>query len=529
MKFNKSNSFFKILIVIFSVILSGNVFSQINKTTFRIDTLKANWTSGSVPSQIKGEIYLSFKIPAGFTANLLMKSTPTGNYVTKGTFGDVTSTSTQRIRTKIPDLLVRVDIYCFYLELKNGSSTLATKELCSIPFTKEANVSVNNRIVFQIGSYQPGTEIPFNTFRPFITGKCESAPEICIDDDDTFATNTKTIAPYRATKEYNSIVKCGEVKIYQVTIDVDGDGSMISISDTINYRGYTKQIPSKILDEWAYATVENDKVKLVWKNGVSINSNYTLEYKFILERKDGPNGTFTALPSASELERKTGNTQKFSWEYVDPTSTPTKIQHLYRLRYEDFCSNLSPQINVNPIFLSQDKKTFELVWSTENNNKVGDYEVEFFDLPTIEVRKILLIQPKKNIYKAETSNYYRMKAKQISGDGTYIYSNFIPNDENLTVLNPNVFTPDGKGPAETETFKVTSVAAYTFAITIYDRYGLMVYFSDDYVKHRRDGWDGKLIYTDIDLPEGAYVFQVEVSNSNRRSFTKRGSVILIRD
>ncbi len=529
MKFTKPKSFFKILIIIFFVRLTGNIYGQINKTNFRIDTLKANWTSGTNPAQIKGEIYLSFKIPAGFTANLLMKSNPTGNYISKGIFGDATSTSTQRIRTKIPDLLVRVDIYCFYLELQNGSSTLVTKEICSIPFTREANVSVNNRIVFQIGSYQSGTEIPFNTFRPFIIGKCESAPEICIDDDDTFATNTKTVAPYRATKEYNSIVKCGEVKIYQVTIDVDGDGSMISISDTIKYKGFTKQTPSKLLDEWAYATVENDKVKLVWKNGVSINSNYTLEYQFKLERKDGTTGTFTALPNAPELERKIGNTQKFSWEYIDPTSTPTTIQHYYRLRYEDFCFNLSPEINVNPIFLSQDKKTFELVWNNENNNKVVDYEVEFYDLPTVEVRKTQLVQPKKNIYKAETSNYYRVKAKQISGDGSYIYSNFIPNDENLTVINPNIFTPDGKGPAETETFKVTSVAAYTFEINIYDRYGLLVYFSDDYAKHRRDGWNGKLIYTDIDLPEGTYVFQVEVSNSNRRNFTKRGSVILIRD
>lgn len=510
-------------------------FSQ-DKTTFNIDTLRAIWKSGSGIGQVKGDIYLSMKIPAGLTATLRMKTNPTGNYNPAGTFGDITTTTTQRVRATIPNLRIRDDIYCFYLDLKNGNNTIATKELCSIPFTKDMNNSVENRLVFQVGSYQPGTAFPFGTFRPVITGKCESAPEICTDDEDTFATNTKAVPPYTARKEYNSIVKCGEVKAYQAIIDVDGDGFMISISDTIVNKGFTKQIPAILLEDWAFATIENDKVKLVWKNspllqgrtGTTIN-DYTLESKFILERKEGVNGNFVQMVSSPELERNLGDSKKFSWEYIDATSQPSKNQYFYRMKYEDYCANISPPINIFPIFFSQDKNTFELVWNDENNNKLVDYEVEFFDLPNIEVRKTILVTPKANKYKAETSNFYRLKGKQINGDGSYIYSNFIPNDENLTVLNPNVFTPDGKGPAESETFKVTTQAAKAFSIVIYNREGLLVYFSDNYEAHRKNGWDGKLIYTDWDLPEGVYAFQVEVINSNNKSFTKRGSVVLVRN
>ncbi|MES2795951.1 MAG: gliding motility-associated C-terminal domain-containing protein [Bacteroidota bacterium] len=512
------------LVFIISFVVNFSYSQVIDKTNFRIDTLRAFYTSGVPPFQIKGSVYLSFKIPAGKVANLLMKTNPTGSYSSLGTFGNASSIQTQRISTTIQGLNVRDDIYCYYLELINGASTLVTKELCSIPFTNEAAVSVNNRIVFQVGSYQPGTEFQFQTFRPFISGTCESAPSICNDDIDDFATNTKTVAPYRARKEYNSIVKCGEVKIFQVKIDIDG---MISISDTIRNIGYTKQIPPILIEDWAYTTVENDKVKLVWKNDETIN-DITLEKRFIIERKDGQNGAYFTLPQSPLLERKPG-ILKFSWEFVDLTSDPSNMEHFYRIKYEDYCANISPAIDVAPIFLKQDAGTFELLWNTINNDKVVDYEVEFFDIPSAEPRKTLLILPKANKYKAETSNYYRIRGKQVGGEGSYIYSNFIPNNENLSVQNPNVFTPDNKGPSETETFKVTSLAAYTFYIAIYDRNGLLVYFSDNYQAHRKDGWNGKLIYTDIDMPEGIYAFQVEVTNSNHRNFTKRGSVLLIRN
>jgi regulator of replication initiation timing len=527
MFFTKSHYIFLFFLTILFITSINTVFGQtFNETNFRIDTLKASYTSGSTATEVIGSVYVSFKIPAGYTANLLMKTNPTGAYQSQGTFGDVTSTELQRVRTSIPNLKIRTDVYCFFLELKNGNAILATKELCSIPFIKESTNSANNRLVFQVGSYQPGTKTTFATFRPFITGKCISDLG-CSDDIDDFATNTRNVAPYRVRKEYGSEVKCGELKIFETLINIDG---MITISDTIRNVGDTKQSPAKLVDEWIYATIENRKVKLIWKNNevTTKNNSYTIEKKFIIERKEGPNGTYITLPTRPDLERMAGSL-KTSWDFTDTNADPEKKQYFYKVKYEDYCANLSPDIEISPIFLQQDKKVFDLLWTAENNDKVADYEVEYFDIPSGDPRNTLLITPKANRYDAETANYYRVKGQQTLGDGAFIYSNFIPNDENLTVLNPTVFTPDGKGPEESETFKVTSVSAVTFNIAIYNRQGLLVYFSDDYKAHRRDGWNGKLIYTDIDLPEDVYAFQVEVTNSNRRNFTKRGSVLLVRD
>lgn len=513
------------LTIILFFVLKINLYGQtINNSNFRIDTLKAFYTSGTASTKIIGSIYLSFKIPAGKTATLLMKINPTGNYTAIGSYGTVASTNIQKLNITVPNLFVRDEFYCFHLELTNGASTIVTKELCSIPIALEPNLTPDNRYVFQLGSYQPGTSNPNATFRPFITGKCLSLVQGCNDDIDDFATNTVLTAPHRARKEYNSFVKCGELKVFEAYIDIDG---MITISDTIRNLGYTKQRPPKLIEEWAYATVENDKVKLVWKNDETINDTLTIEKKFIVERKDGPNGNYVTLPDSPELTRKLDEI-KYSWEFTDQTSSPSKTQHFYRLKYEDLCQNISLPINLYPIHLQQDQ-SFALIWNGENNDKIIDYELEFFDITTADPRKIFLIQPKGNKFKAETSNFYRIKAKQFGGDKSYIYSNFIPNNENLSVLNPNVFTPDGKGPADSETFKVFCAAAYTFEMVIYDRNGLMVYYSDNYQAHRRDGWNGKLIYTDIDCKEDQYVFQVNVTNSNHRGFIKRGNVLLIRE
>jgi CHU_C Type IX secretion signal domain len=515
--YNSKYFFIFLRIFIIFIMVDPNVFSQ----DFRIDTLRAYYTSGQPPAQIIGSVHLSFRIPAGKDAVLSMKRNPTGAYLPVNTFGDLSSTATQRISFDVPNLFVRDEIYCFRLELRGGS-TQNTKELCSIPFFKEPELDATNHVVFQMASYQPGSNNPFETFRPVIIGKCISDFG-CVTDTSTFATNTKLISPYRATKPMDSQVKCGEDKVYQITIDIDG---MISISDTIQNKGFTKNIPSSLNESWAYATVENNRVKLVWRNDETVNDALTIEKKFILERRDGDNGTYNLVATPALV--RTAGVAKTAWDFVDGTSDPTETKYSYRLKYEDYCGNLSPPIDIYPIFLEQSKENFELLWSDENNDKITDYELEYFVATTAPETKVFLVQPKGNSFRAETANYYRIKAKQAIS-GVYIYSNFIPNDENIKVLNPNVFTPDGKGPAESETFKVFGAAIDSFYMVIYDRTGLLVYFSDSYTLHRKNGWDGKLIYTDIDLPEGQYVFQVDVTNSNRRKFTKRGNVLLIRN
>lgn len=510
--------FLNFLIIFF--IFNVKCFSQtIDKSNLRVDTLKAIWTSGFAPFQIKGKIYLSFKIPGGKQGDLFMKRGTTGSYTKINTFGDVLTNTTQQIRTEIPDLNIRNEIYCFYISVDNGGPVVS-QELCSVPIIKLPNISPEGKIVFRVGSYQPATS---ETFRPRIVGKCISDFG-CKDDEEEFATNSR---PALVEKPVGTKVKCGEIKVYQITTQVEG---MITISDTIKSIGFIKQIPPKLIDSWVYATVEdNGNVKLLWQNNDVINDSLIAEKRFIIERKDGINGNYVKLPQDPSLERTAANASTTKWSFTDPATNAVKTQYFYKLSYEDYCSNISLSSDANPIFLSQDKdKGFPLVWNNDNNSKVADYEVEYISTnKPVEITNTLIIQPKANIYKAQTANYYRIKGRQIGGDGKYIYSNLTPNDEKIDVLAPSVFTPDGD--IHNNEFKVFAVGAATFKIHIYNRAGLLVYFSDNPEQHKKDGWDGKIIYTNIECEEGQYVFQALVTNSNGRVFSKKGNFLLVRN
>ncbi len=498
-----------------------------NPLQLNIDTLRASYTSGGGSFQVKGSIFLSFKLPAGIIGTVYMKNSPTSGYIAIGNYGNSASTTIQTIKAEFKSLNVRDDIYCFYIEAKEISGTISySRELCSIPFFKEPKNTDDNKNVLEIASYQPGTDSPNDKFRPIITSKCLDKFG-CVDEDDDFVTNTKNVAPYRARKSLNAIVKCGETKVFQVKITIN---NMVSLSDTLQNIGKTNTIPTKLSTEWAWATVENDLVKLIWKNDLTKVDTFTIEKKFIVSRKDN-NGTFVQLTTPKTLIRQNAGDSKSNWEFLDTTSKPTTIKHSYELKYEDFCGNVSFPINVYPIYLRQDDVNFDLIWDDENNSRIDQYELEYYDETNLPARKSIAI-PSGNSNRfspPETANYYKLKGKQKRGDGSNIFSNFTLNNEKIIVYNPTVFTPDGKGPIKSETFKVFCKSTATFNIYIYDRNGQLVYFSDNYFAHNRDGWDGKLIYTDLDAEEGTYVFQVNVTNKNKVKFSKKGAFQLVRD
>jgi CHU_C Type IX secretion signal domain len=520
-KYINSVLFFAILLLIFG--FNNQTIGQ-NQLGLKIDTLRAYYTSGKAPEQVKGSIDLLFRLPANQLVTVLMKTNPSGTYTSIGNYGSSTINSVQQIKVTIPNLNVRDVFYCFKIEGKDNLGQVSTSlELCSIPYNKEVNNSADNKVVLQVGSYQPAG--PQSGFQPVITSDCFEALG-CVADEDRFTTNTISVFPYKARKELGAKIRCGEIKIFQVTIGIEG---MVSISDTIHNFGYTTNTPGKIIDKWAYATVENEKVKLRWINDAVKNNDYAAEKKFIISRKDDNASAYTTLNTTATQFIHPGN-NKFEWEFIDNTSTPETKKHAYQLKFEDFCGNSSFPIDLYPIFLKQNPK-FELEWSAENDNKVTGYELEYFnekDDPS--PRKVVPLDLPENRYLTpDAANYYRIKAKQKEGDVSTIYSNFSINDAEIVVTNPTIFTPDGKGPEESETFKVHCSAYNTFSIIIYDRNGMMVYNSDSYTAHRREGWNGKLPFSNIDASEGVYVFQVDVTNKVLRKLAKRGVFVLVRD
>jgi gliding motility-associated-like protein len=81
---------------------------------------------------------------------------------------------------------------------------------------------------------------------------------------------------------------------------------------------------------------------------------------------------------------------------------------------------------------------------------------------------------------------------------------------------PNVFSPNGDGV--NDAFMVNYSGSQPFAVTIFDRWGLQMYSSNNKV----EGWDGK-VANDADANDGVYYYRIQVGD---RAYT--GPLTLVR-
>ena len=85
---------------------------------------------------------------------------------------------------------------------------------------------------------------------------------------------------------------------------------------------------------------------------------------------------------------------------------------------------------------------------------------------------------------------------------------------------PNAFSPNGDG--NNDLFKVVGGPFEFFHLSIYNRWGTLVYESDN----ESDGWDGR--YRGLPQAVGTYIYIVRATDEFGVPFTREGNVILLR-
>ncbi len=87
---------------------------------------------------------------------------------------------------------------------------------------------------------------------------------------------------------------------------------------------------------------------------------------------------------------------------------------------------------------------------------------------------------------------------------------------------PNAFSPDISGI--NEQFKPVGVPFSQYELIVYDRWGEIIFFSNDWSK----GWDGT--YQNVKVPMGIYIYQIwgETQNSKMKVLIKQDQLTLIR-
>ncbi len=92
----------------------------------------------------------------------------------------------------------------------------------------------------------------------------------------------------------------------------------------------------------------------------------------------------------------------------------------------------------------------------------------------------------------------------------------------VTVYAPNVFSPNQFGPTRNERFWVIANGITSFNVQVYNRWGEMMYESDD----QFEGWDGT--FNGVDCQEAVYMYVVRVTGFDDKFYEFSGTVTLLR-
>jgi len=200
----------------------------------------------------------------------------------------------------------------------------------------------------------------------------------------------------------------------------------------------------------------------------------------------------------------------------------------YQVNYGDFCNNRSlPGIIACPMSLAgtmDDKNAVTLTWNKYKGYKDGviTYQVNKYNktggllgtYPTTDTT-FVDYDPADD----EQIVIYSITALANEPGVDKSISNNITMEKPVRLILPTAFTPNGDGV--NPLFTISGKFVSKMSIQIFDRWGVLVFASD-----KNEPWDGTK--AGKVMPESAYVWKAEVVDSAGNTFTKEGTVLLLR-
>ncbi|MFO7259178.1 MAG: gliding motility-associated C-terminal domain-containing protein [Bacteroidota bacterium] len=215
--------------------------------------------------------------------------------------------------------------------------------------------------------------------------------------------------------------------------------------------------------------------------------------------------------------------------FTDPEFSPERPT-CYQIIYTDLCDNTSPpSIIACPIVLTAeqlDDGSVLLNWTPYEGWALGvqEYVVEKYTddgflLNTFDAGVNLTItdNTEDDIHQVHV---YVVRAIAKEGGLGEAISNVVVITRDPRITYPTAFTPNGDG--KNDHFTVFTKFVNGFQMSIFNRWGELIYVTDDI----NQGWDGT--FNGKLMPEGTYAFRVDVVDYLGRSFVEMGSVMLLR-
>lgn len=364
---------------------------------------------------------------------------------------------------------------------------LQSDEVCSLVLDAKAANKQNNL------SWQPyaGTSTAFKYYRIY-RGTGAPIGQVANSTTSTYS-------------DANNIM-CGVQYCYSLEATA---GPTTITSAVVCVTGINGDVPGAIGN--TVVSIENNHPRLVATLPTgAVPSAYTL----VVSRASGPNGTFEPIGTA--VNKNT---------FTDETADPSASSYCYEVAYQSGCGLTSaPTPPVCTVFLSSQSDT-GIDWTVDSpfsQEKLNNYTIEVIDSVNNtrqEIPNIINTHYDLSALNVDVqSQKYRIIT--VSEFGTISYSNFFVFRREAKILVPDAFTPGNDNM--NETFVVKGVYFDQFRMTIYDRWGEVIYSTTD----KNGGWDGKI---NGQLAQaGQYMYRVEVVDTTGLKTVRTGAVLLIR-
>ncbi|UHG90751.1 gliding motility-associated C-terminal domain-containing protein [Spirosoma oryzicola] len=383
-------------------------------------------------------------------------------------------------------------VQCFqliYQDACSNSTSAPSEQVCSLVLNAKAASKQNDL------SWQPysGSTSASSSFRSYRILRNDAPVGNVVNQNTT-------------TYSDKSQIECGVQYCYRLETTV-GPTIITSAQSCVN--GINEEALESIGD--IVVTIQDGHPYLV---AAMPTSTRTSSYTMLVSRASSSAGPFQQVGTVDN-----SNT------FADQSADPSAASYCYQLSYRNKCGQTSPlSAPVCTVFLSS-KSATGVDWTTASPFAPGDvysYTLEIVDSVNNTKKEIVMggnahYEPDPNDPSIQTQRY---RVIALSSGGVPSYSNFFTLRRDPKIFVPDAFTPNGDG--NNDTFMVKGLYFDRFRLTIYSRWGEVIYSTTD----RTKGWDGTI--NGQQAAAGQYMYQVEVIDDTDHKTLKTGALLLIR-
>jgi gliding motility-associated-like protein len=433
--------------------------------------------------------------------------------------------------TAMSSTAVRIDVaitsqilYKLEIAINNGTTFQVVQNVYQLATIDVSNLLIdNNYYCFRLSAYDPCTntnrysntvcsqdfDVAFDNGTNKLTWRTStngvSSVSIARKDVATNAIQTTTLPG--APLSYNDQdYDCNVEYCYELTVNYGGGARSTSLQKC----GVGRLITTHPAVDDVTATISNGSADLSW----AIDPTLKTEHTDILRSTGG---------SIPEIINTTT-----SQTFTDPTYT-TEGAYCYVVRYVDLCGNYSAEgVLVCPIRLLgsiNNSNVVTLNWTKYTGWKggVSNYSVEKLDKNGAVIQTFnigvdtFLVDDQPDLANQVVS--YRVRATATTGTRSS-YSNIVTFTKEVNLTFPTAFTPNAD--QLNDVFVVTGQYVDKMNIRIFDRWGILVFASNS-----NEPWNGTREGTP--MPESSYVWKAEITDLAGKTFSREGTLILIRN